>query len=348
MNSCGELRMRNHEITVGHPLLSEKGRLAEPGWSRIFLQTYERKKVAAKSFRIKEWDYYLVMGKDFGAAFTISDNGYIGLQSISFLDFKKPFEHTKTVLAPLTMGKLHMPESPLTGSCFYNDKKLFMQFQNLPEERRIHCHFQKFYEKKPFKCEIVLKKMDMDSMNIAIPWEKNKKAFYYNHKCNCMRAEGYMEFNGRRYEFNPETDFATLDWGRGVWTYDNSWFWGNGNGIVEGKPFGFNIGYGFGDNSAATENILYYDGVGHKLDDVFFEIPEESFMDMWRFTSSDGRFEMDFKPVMDRKARLSLGVVKTDQHQVFGRMTGKAILDDGTVLELKDFLCFAEFVHNRY
>ena len=188
----------------------------------------------------------------------------------------------------------------------------------------------------------------MDSMNITIPWENSKKAFYYNHKCNCMSAEGYMEFNGRRYEFHPETDFATLDWGRGVWPYDNSWFWSNGNGIIDGKTFGFNLGYGFGDNSAATENILYYDGVGHKLDDVFFEIPEDSFLDTWEFTSSDGRFEADFKPIMDRKAKLSAGIVSSDQHQVFGRMNGKAILDDGTVLELKDFLCFAEYVHNRY
>ena len=36
------------------------------------------------------------------------------------------------------------------------------------------------------------------------------------------------------------------------------------------------------------------------------------------------------------------------QHQVFGRMSGKAVLDDGTVVEVKDMMCFAEKVHNRY
>ena len=29
-------------------------------------------------------------------------------------------------------------------------------------------------------------------------------------------------------------------------------------------------------------------------------------------------------------------------------MTGTAILDDGTRLEIKDLLCFAEDVHNMY
>ena len=58
------------------------------------------------------------------------------------------------------------------------------------------------------------------------------------------------------------------------WTYDNTWYWGSGSGTVDGHRFGFNIGYGFGDTSAASENILFYDGVGHKLDDVTFLISD--------------------------------------------------------------------------
>ena len=38
----------------------------------------------------------------------------------------------------------------------------------------------------------------------------------------------------------------------------------------------------------------------------------------------------------------------SDQHQVFGIMNGTAILDDGTKLEVKDLLCFAEKVRNKY
>ncbi|MCB7430231.1 DUF2804 domain-containing protein, partial [Erysipelatoclostridium ramosum] len=86
------------------------------------------------------------------------------------------------------------------------------------------------------------------------------------------------------------------DWGRGVWTYDNTWYWGNGNGLVEGKPFGFNVGYGFGDTTAASENLLLYDGVAHKLEDVTFHIPPDSYLKPWRITSSDARFEMSFQP----------------------------------------------------
>ena len=57
---------------------------------------------------------------------------------------------------------------------------------------------------------------------------------------------------------------------------------------------------------------------------------------------------MVFEPIIDRNALIDVKIIMTDQHQVFGKMTGTAILDDGTKIELKDFLCFAEKVHNRY
>ena len=153
---------------------------------------------------------------------------------------------------------------------------------------------------------------------------------------------------GKRYEFHPEKHFGTLDWGRGVWTYDNTWYWGSGNCDVDGHAFGFNIGYGFGNTKAASENVIFYDGVAHKIDDVTFVIPEDDYCKPWKFTSSDGRFEMDFMPLLDRSACLDYKLIVSDQHQVFGRMSGTTVLDDGTKVEIKDVLCFAEKVHNRY
>lgn len=184
-------------------------------------------------------------------------------------------------------------------------------------------------------------------MVIATPWDKPHR-FYYNQKINCMRAEGTITYGQNQYTFCPETDFGTLDWGRGVWTYDNTWYWGSGNCDLNGKAFGFNIGYGFGNTSAATENILFYDGKAHKLDEVTFHIPKDDYCKPWKFSSSDNRFEMDFEPVIDRCAKLDAKIIVSDQHQVFGKLSGNAVLDDGTVIEVQDMMCFAECVHNKY
>ncbi len=340
--------MRNHEITAKQLLLKEDGSLREPGWSRQLVQQYDRNMVKAPKWRIKEWDYYLVLNEDFAGAFTISDLGYLGMLSVSFLNFKEGWQHTETVLTAFPMGKLKLPSDSSGGITEYRDKRLHLKFTVEEGSRRIQCRFDNFCQGKPFSCDIRMEQPPMDTMVIATPWKEKKTAFYYNQKINCMPASGGMKFDGKKYMFHKDTDFGTLDWGRGVWTYDNRWYWGSGNGIVSGKPFGFNIGYGFGDTTAASENMLFYDGVGHKLDDVVFSIPEGDYMKPWTFTSSDGRFQMDFVPVMDRAARTDVKVIVSDQHQVFGRMSGKAVLDDGTVLEIKDLLCFAEDVHNRY
>ena len=340
--------MRNHEVTETGLLLDNKGELREPGWSRSLVQEYRRSMIKAPKFRIKEWDYYLAVNDGFAAAFTVSDDGYIGLQSVSLLVFgKQPWEHTETVLNAFPMGKLKLPEDSSAGVTAFSNKRLQLRFEAGEMKRHITCHFENFMDGKTLDADIVLEQPPMDSMVIATPWPK-KHAFYYNQKINCMRASGEVCFDGKTYRFDPAADFGTLDWGRGVWTYDNTWFWGSGNADVDGHAFGWNIGYGFGDTSAASENILFWDGKAHKLDDVVFNIPETGYMDKWTFSSSDGRFEMTFEPVLDRAACLDYKLIVSDQHQVFGRMSGKAVLDDGTEVKIRDVMCFAEKVHNKY
>ena len=139
---------------------------------------------------------------------------------------------------------------------------------------------------------------------------------------------------------------AVLDWGRGVWTYNNTWYWGSASGWVGNQRVGWNIGYGFGDLSTHTENIVFVDGVGHKLDAVTFHI--EDWLAPWRFTSNDGRFEMDFAPLVDRNADINLGFARSNQHQVFGHFSGRVLLDDGSTLEVPKLLGFAEKVLNRW
>lgn len=336
-----------HEITQRGPLLDANGNLREPGWARGLLLDYRRTAVKAGKLRIKEWDYYIVTNDSFGVALTIADNSYMGLISASVLDFEKPWERTATVLTAFPLGKFKLPETSAAGDTLYGDKRVQMAFRALPGERRLSCRFERFIGEDALELELTLAQPPMDTMVIATPFHA-PRAFYYNQKINCMPASGTMTLGSRCFAFSPETSFATLDWGRGVWTYDNTWYWGNGNGVVNGRPFGFNIGYGFGDTSAASENLLVYGGVAHKLSEVRFHIPEDSFLKPWTFTSDDGRFEMDFVPVIDRAARTSALVIESDQHQVFGRFTGRAVLDDGTALELKDFPGFAEKVRNRY
>jgi len=163
-----------------------------------------------------------------------------------------------------------------------------------------------------------------------------------------MPATGRLKLGDKQIVFSPEHAQAVLDWGRGVWTYANTWYWGSASGIVSGQRFGMNIGYGFGDTSRATENMVFYNGVAHKLDQVTFQIPEDDFLKPWKFSSNNGRLELDFIPILDRYSNTNMLVIQSWQHQVFGRFTGQVTLDDGTVLAIDNLLGFAEKVKNRW
>ena len=343
---------QQHEILRSAPLLNASGDLAEPGWARSLLPVYRRSDIRVSPMRIKEWDYYLITDGHVGLALTIADNGYMGLDSVSFLDFDEGWEQTKSPMRLFPMGKTGLPESSADGASEIARGGYAMAFYHEDGARRLSFHMDRFLDGDAIEGIVTLSGAPEESMVIATPFDKPGH-FYYNQKINCMRAEGWITLGKRRIELTPDRFFGVLDWGRGVWTYHNTWYWGSASGELDGVPFGWNIGYGFGNTAAASENVLFYDGRIHKLGTVEFHIPKDekgrnAYLNVWNFTSDDNRFYMDFTPVLDRSALTSMIVIKSDQHQVFGRFTGRVTLDDGTVLPVRDFFGFAEKVENKW
>ena len=343
--------MMQHVINTSGPLLDGSGNLREPGYAKRLLPIYSRVDIKVPASRIKERDYILVAYDHFAVALTIDDNVYMGLDSISFLHFDQRWERTKSHMRAFPMGRTGLPEGSASGTTATSGRGYALVFRHVPEGRELTFHMEKFLDGQTIDGSIVLTEEPEESMVICTPFDKPGH-FYFNQKINCMRAAGRVEFDGQVIEFDPEESFATLDWGRAVWTYKNTWFWGSASGQVEGVPFGWNIGYGFGDTSAASENVLFYGGKAHKLRQVRIHIPQregrDDFLSPWRFTSDDGRFEMKFVPILDRAACTDEKLIKSDKHQVFGRFTGAATLDDGTVIRVRDMIGFAEKVENKW
>lgn len=346
-----------HEVTSRQKLLDKKGHIVEEGWARHPIWEYSRKDIKALKIRIKEWDYYLIGNKDRYVAFTITDCGYMGLLSASYIDTKNVWEQTHTDLFFFPMGKFNLGSTSDDGNAILECKKSGSKLQYKTEKgkRTIECHIKNFKDKMDFNCNITLSQRDMESMNIATSWKENRKAFYYNQKIATMPACGYVQLGDDIWNLDPNVDSGILDWGRGRWTYDNRWYWGIGSDFINGEKFGFNLGYGFSDRTPASENLIYYKDKVHKLEDVDFIIPTKSskpydydFYKQWKITSSDKRFEVTFDPIINRKALISVLMITSDQNQIFGRMNGFCILDDGSKIDLVDFPAAVEVVHNKY
>ena len=342
-----------HQITEAHKLLDAQGHLVEPGYATSLLLEYDRRDIRAQGHRIKEWDYYLIYNENYAVALTVADNYYMGLVGASLIDLKAREEITTNVISLFPMGKMMMPPTSRLGDIDISTRRLEIGFHNDGMHRELHLEMQKFKGSEPLIADFTLFEEPQDSMVIATPFPKKENAFYYNQKIIGMKARGSVQFKGETIEFSPQDTLGLLDWGRGVWTYENVWYWGAAQGYIDGNIFGFNIGYGFGDTGAASENMLFLDGVAHKLEQVEAHIPvdeagHDDYLRPWQITSSDGRFEMEFQPILDRASYTSFGFILSDQHQVFGRFSGKAKLDDGRVVNLRDFTGFVEKVRNKW
>jgi hypothetical protein len=343
--------MNQHEIISPIELLDDRGHITEEGWARRQLWRYDRSRIKAPWYRIKEWDYYCVLSqkRGYGMACTVSDLGYAGLTSIVWLDFVKRSFVPVDSLRLLPRGTTGFSSSSSQGDLHYKDKKLSISYILGKGQRRIVADCPSFGEGKGLHCDLVLgQDPDADSMNIATSWKENRRAFYYNQKINCMPARGEVTIGKEHYAFEPDDSFGVLDWGRGYWLYRNRWYWGSASGLYEGAPLGWNIGYGFTDRTPASENMVFYGGRAHKLEEIEFHIDPNDYMAPWKITSSDGRFEMDFEPVLNRHSDIKLLAISSIQNQLFGYYSGKLILDDGRALKVDRLLGLAEDVRNTW
>ena len=226
-----------HEITKAIPLLDANGNLTEPGWARSLLPVYRRADIRAGKLRIKEWDYYLISNGRFALALTIADNGYMGMDSVSIIELEEGWEITTSPMSFLPMGRLKLPEHSAKGVSEHAGKGHKLKFTAFGDGRRVlTAHMDRFGDKGALDALIQLSGEPAESMVIATPFSKPKH-FYYNQKINCMRAKGWFTYGGQTWHFSDHDSFAVLDWGRGVWTYHNTWYWGSASYQVDGVPF---------------------------------------------------------------------------------------------------------------
>lgn len=330
------------EILSHGPVLDRQGR-PMPGFSRRSTLQYDRTAIKALPWRIKEWDFYQVSNDRLCLQFTIGHASYAGQVSLMLFDF---VEGVKLLdlnkILPLPFGSLHMPQDGEENHILaYNKGGVYMSFEAKGDKHRLRCAW------KDVRADICMKRRNPDSLVINVPFDEDEHAFYYNQKINCMAAKGYVRKGKRCWRFAKEDSFGLLDWGRGVWPFHNEWYWSNGTGYLDGQMFGFNLGCGFGNTDTASENILFYKGKSHKLGKVDFLLGE-NYMQPWHIKDREGRLDLTLTPTYDRTTAVKLLWVDNCCHQMFGTFSGKAVLDDGTELEVKDVVSFAEHAVNNW
>ena len=337
------------EITTPGPLLDQQGNLTQVGWSRQpFLDCnleqanfYAGLKHPLQFLRMKRWDYYAIFTPRRFFSATIADLGYAGNLFVYTLDFETKELHEEGLVIPLSMG-VSLPRNSQEGVSSFEGKGLKLEFSAGKDGRQVRVDWPAFHEGRGIQADLRLHcPPEHESMTIIIPIEK--KRFYYNRKINSMPAEGRLMYAGEEEILQPATSCGSLDWGRGVWAYKSFWNWASASGFLpDGRTVGLNLGCGFGDTSAASEDCLVLDGRVHKLDRVQFIYDPLDYSKPWKFVDNQGRLELEFVPFKERVAQTDMKIIFSEVHQMFGRYSGRVAADDGEAIQLEGLIGFAE------
>ena len=351
-----------HEILTPSPLLDAQGRLTQVGWARAPLLDCNLEQVAfyprplrfLQRLRVKRWDYYGVTTPDRFFSVTLADLGYAGQAFVYTVDFATGHYHEET-LTIRPGGGITLPRNSTAGESRFDNGKVRLTFSVTPTIRQIAVTWPDFAG-QPLTAELAFAAApEHESTVVVIPIASRAQSairgnrFYYNRKINCLPATGWLQIGDQRTEITPATCLGNLDWGRGVWEYRSFWVWASASGFLpDGRTLGLNLGFGFGDTSAATENTVLIDGRVHKLGQVDFSYDARDFKRPWRMVAPDGRLNLTFTPFLERAAKTNLFVITSQVHQMFGRYQGMVTADDGEQIAVDGLTGFAEEHHARW
>ncbi|TLN24277.1 DUF2804 domain-containing protein [bacterium] len=333
-------------------LLDAQGNLTDVGWARqpLLDSNLEKSHFYALRFmqwlRIKRWDYYALTTPTHFFSFTVSDVGYLGSIFAYVIEFASGHYHEETLTIPLARG-VELPRNSSKGESRFADKRAELHFACEKGGRNVEVHWPGFGGAGLNADLHLALPSNHESMVIVIPIRG--KRFYYNRKINCLPASGQVDYQGKTYQIDPATCLGNLDWGRGVWEYKSFWVWASASGFLpDRRTIGLNLGFGFGDTSAAGENAFILNGRVHKLEEVKFTYDSKNFMKPWHMTSVDGRLDLEFTPFFERVAKTDVKLLLSEVHQMFGRYSGRLVTDSGEKIEVENLVGFAEEHHARW
>ncbi len=341
------------ELTEPGPLLDASGRLFQVGWSRQPLLDCNLEQANFYSIRqlqflrVKRWDYYAVFTPQRFFSATIADLGYAGNIFVYTVNLQSGEFYEEGLVVPMSKG-IYLPRNSTEGVSEFKGKDVHLRFEAFPERRRLEVSWPKFNDGRGIEAQLTLKcPADHESMTIVIPIGKQR--FYYNRKINCLPVTGFLRDGSIQEQIHSDQALGSLDWGRGIWEYSSFWNWASASGFLpDGRTIGLNLGCGFGDTTAATENCLILDGRVHKLELVQFTYDDTNYMNPWNFSDSQQRLELNFKPFTERIARTNLGIIVSEVHQLFGHYSGYVVTDDSETLQIENLVGFAEEHHAKW
>ncbi len=332
------------EITAPVLLCDKRGRLNPDarGWSRMPLH---RCNLSGRRLRKKKWNYWGLISPSFTFSITLADVDYFGLATAWLHDFETGERFDALSITPFGMG-CSMPEEVERDIAFAGRK---LAFSLLHEAGRIKVVLRcPSMGGREVRADFVIHKpRGHETLNVVVPWTQDR--FQFTSKQNTLPAEGSVTVGTKRYDMDPETCHAVLDYGRGIWPYRTAWNWGVVTGRQGNDRIGINMGGKWTDGTGANENGICLNGRLYKvMEDLVWEYDRTDWMKPWRaHTAHSNMVDVTLTPIVNHIDHINFGLISTRGNVSYGRWSGMLRIE-GRVVELDSLMGWAEEFTHRW
>lgn len=327
------------EYVYRQPLLTKKGRLAEPGWTPEDIFSYNKERLPFAARR-REWESYLVTDPRFAFRVSYGHGPGAGRAEAVLVDFETGEKVRSGKLKLLPGDGMDLDFSPgEPHTVKYEDDRLLLSLDCDGERRRIVVRSDRF------DAEITVPETG-DAMVTALPFA-HRPDFLYQMKRISPVQGGHLHMHKLDYPLDQGA-FTALSSGRGLLPFRSRRIWAAGAWETEAGALAVNLGEDNGPDDEPTENALFVGGELRKLGRVNFKFDHGKLDSVWRMSDVNRRLRLEFRPVYTDTEKLRFGLAQIVRHRLFGKLSGTVRLSEEEELALEDRHFFVEYADERW
>ena len=327
------------EYTYRQPLLTKKGRLAEPGWTPEDVFAYNKEYLPFAARR-REWEFCQVSDERYAFRVSYGHGPGAGRAEAVLVDFEtgEKIRSGKLKLFPGDGMDLDFaPGEPHTVK--YEDDKLLLSMDFDGFRRRIVVRSDRF------DAEVIAPEYG-DAMVTALPFA-HRPDFLYQYRRICPDLSGHIHMHKLDYPLDQGA-FMVLSGGRGILPLRTRRIWAAGCTQVEGRRIAVNLGEDNGPDNVPTENALFLDGQADKLGRVSFKFDHAKLNGTWRMRDAAHRITLEFRPRHMDEDKLNLAFGQILRRRLYGLASGRIRVSEEEEHALTDMPFFVEYVDERW
>lgn len=308
-------------------LIGPRGLPGDDSWSSTPIWAFSPKALKANKAHVYQWDRYCITKID-GSWILIMTMAELGLGSfheITFIDLEEgsisSIQSSKRFSRSLELG----PSSSTSWQSSWFDDSMRLAFIKADSRRRLLAGSPALDLGNGIiglDADIqITQDPSLQGLCTAQALKPESMQFCLQDHFMGMKAAGKLILGDRKMDLEQEGCLASYEWTRGRWVGKKQWLSAQASGLSGGHVVSICL-------SSLIDNALCIDGIIHKIGPVDMTV-SRSQVEPWIFKDKEGRIELALSPSASSKA------------WTFGHFSGRAVADDGQVLDIEEMPGFA-------